>query len=290
MTRSNLPAPTRNVSALAREHGVSSSTIRRWLAKGWTPSQVEVLPPRPPRVEPASAPWTLDTIILVAIAVAIGVLALSINAQTGWRFGTTTLAAATFASLSVAADLLAIILPCAGLALWRAGRPVLATTAWMTWAIAAMLATLGSLGFVELHTSDTAAARHAIIATSTTLATQREAGIAAAQLAAEAATKARVAECEIRGPRCRDREADERRALGALNDAIAAPVPTVATIGAADPQVTAALRLATWAGLKITGEDVINLRLALMAALANLAGLVLAFGIALRRPVREAEA
>jgi hypothetical protein len=289
MSTSNLPAPTPNVSALAREHGVSASTIRRWLAKGWTPAPVEVLPPCPSPVQPASTPWRLDAIILVAIAAALGALALAINAQTGWRFGTTTLAAATFASLSVAADLLAIILPSTGLALWRARRLVLATTAWTTWTIAAMLAALGSLGFVELHTSDTAAARHAIIATSTALANQREAGVAAAQVAAEAATKARVAECDIRGPRCRDREADERRALAALNDAIAAPVPTVATIGAADPQVTAALRLATWAGLKVTADDVVNLRLALMATLANIAGLVLAFGIALRRSARGAE-
>jgi hypothetical protein len=34
----------------------------------------------------------------------------SINAQTGWRFGTTGLAAATFAGLSIAADVLAIVL------------------------------------------------------------------------------------------------------------------------------------------------------------------------------------
>jgi transposase-like protein len=26
-----------NVSALAREHGVSRTTVRRWLANGWTP-------------------------------------------------------------------------------------------------------------------------------------------------------------------------------------------------------------------------------------------------------------
>jgi transposase-like protein len=39
------------ITALAREHGVSRTTIRRRLASGWTPSHVEVLPPsttRPP--------------------------------------------------------------------------------------------------------------------------------------------------------------------------------------------------------------------------------------------------
>ncbi len=53
-----------------------------------------------------------------------------------------------------------------------------------------------------------------------------------------------------RDPMCRDREADERTAL---NSAVAAPLPTVARIAGADPKVTAALRLATWAGLGLKG-------------------------------------
>jgi hypothetical protein len=102
-------------------------------------------------------------------------------------------------------------------------------------------------------------------------------------VAANAARKAREAECEIRGPRCRERETDERTALAALTAAIAVPISPVATIAEADPQVTAALRLVRWTGLKLTSDDVTNLRLALMAILPNIAGLVLAFGTALRR-------
>ena len=64
----------------------------------------------------------------------------------------------------------------------------------------------------------------------------------------------------------------------------AAPVPTAATVADADPQVTGAVRLASWAGLKLTAVDLGNLRLALMSLLPNLAGLVLAFGVALRSP------
>jgi hypothetical protein len=44
-----------------------------------------------------------------------------------------------------------------------------------------------------------------------------------------------------------------------------------------------AVRLATWAGVKLSNTDVGNLRLGLMGLLPNLAGLVLAFGVALRR-------
>jgi len=85
-----------------------------------------------------------------------------------------------------------------------------------------------------------------------------------------------------RGPLCRERETDERAALAALNSAIAVPMPAVAAIADADPQVTAAVRLSTWAGLRFSTDDVENLRLALMAMLPNIAGLVLAFGVAVR--------
>ena len=117
---------------------------------------------------------------------------------------------------------------------------------------------------------------------------QHEVGIAAAQLAVTTAAKAREAECAIRGQRCRDREGDERAALDALKKAIADPVPTVASISVADPQVAAALRLATWLGLKLTGDDILNLRLALMAILPNVAGLLIAFATGLARPPRPA--
>jgi hypothetical protein len=56
--------------------------------------------------------------ILIILALAIAGLAIGINAKVGWRFGTTPLAAGTFAGLSIAADMLAIVLPSAAVALW----------------------------------------------------------------------------------------------------------------------------------------------------------------------------
>jgi hypothetical protein len=79
------------------------------------------------------------------------------------------------------------------------------------------------------------------------------------------------------------READERAALATLASAIAAPIQAAPGIGSDDPQVTASVRLARWAGLAIGSDDITNLRLVLMVAVPNLAGLVLAFGLALRR-------
>jgi hypothetical protein len=225
--------------------------------------------------------WTLGVAILIILALLIGALALAINAQTGWRFGTTPLAALTFASLSVAVDGLAIALPAAAIALWHADRRVLALAAWIVCGAAVVGATLASLGFAQLHFGDTAAGRASIVAKMNAVADQRAAGIATAERVANAAARAREAECAIRGPRCRDRETDERSALAALANAIAAPVPAVATVAAdADPQVSATLKLAKWLGLEVTADGVANLRLALLALLPNVSGLVLASAIA----------
>jgi hypothetical protein len=219
--------------------------------------------------------------LLIILALAIAGLAIGINAQVGWHFGTTPLAAGTFAGLSIAADMLAIVLPSAAVALWWNRRRILSASAWVVWGLAASMAMLASLGFASLHMGDTAAARAAIVTTAT--ADQRSAAIEAARGAAQASTVARQGECQRRGPLCRDLEHVEQARMSELAAAIALPVPAAATISDPDPQVTGAVRLAQWIGLGVTATDVGNLRLALMALLPNIAGLVLCFGIALRR-------
>jgi hypothetical protein len=290
MTRmSNLPAPTRalNKSELARQHGVSRTTIRRRMAAGWTPTVVEVLPPEPAVATPVHPlsrgghQWTSGILVLTGLG--IGALAIGINLQQGLHLGATPAASWTLASMAVATDLLALTLPVAAAALWHARRPVFASMAWTVWTAAAILATLASLGFVERNLGDVAAGRQAMVTTTAATVDQRTAAIDAARMAADAARKAREGECAKRGSFCREREADERAANSALASAIAVPIPAAATVSSADPQVTAAVRLSNWAGAPVTPDSVVNLRLALMVAIPNLAGLVLAFGIALRR-------
>jgi hypothetical protein len=193
------------------------------------------------------------------------------------------LAAATFAGLSIAADMLAIVLPSTALALWWNRRHLLATAAWMVWTVAVTMAILASLGFASLHMGETAAAGAAIVTTATATADQRSATIEVARAAAQAATVARQGECQKRGPLCRDLEHMEQARMSELAAAIALPVPIAASISDADPQITAAVRLAQWIGIGVTPTDVGNLRLALMALLPNIAALVLCFGMALRR-------
>jgi hypothetical protein len=280
------PPPTRNVSALAKAHGVSRTTIRRWERNGWTPPAVEVLPLEPvtaTTVHPASRgghSWTSGILVLTGLS--IGALAIAINVQQGMHLGVTPAASWTFAAMSAATDVLALVLPTAAAGLWRARRPVLASTAWTVWTVAAALALLASLGFVERNVSDTAAGRQAAVNMTGAVTDQRSAAIEAARVAADAAKKAREGECAKRGPFCRDREADERAANAALSAAIAAPIETAPAVGTADPQVTAGVRLATWMHLPVGTDDLLNLRLLLLVAIPNLSGLVLAFGVALR--------
>jgi hypothetical protein len=274
-----------NISALARTHGVSRRTIRRWQNKGWaspTPAAVEILPKEQAVPTIAQGGGRRLGAVLVILSVSISGLALAINGQFGHSLGTTPAAALTFMGLAVAADALAIALPATAAALWHAHHRMLAVAAWGVWAAVASLAVLASLGFAEHNIGDTAAGRRAIVVTATASANQRSARIEAAKVAADAAKRAREGECVRRGSMCRDREADERVALAALAAAISAPIVATPMVDA-DPQVTAATRLGTWAGLPVTADGVANIRLVLMVAVPNLAGLVLAFGMALRR-------
>jgi hypothetical protein len=221
--------------------------------------------------------------MLLLVTFAVAALGIGINAQTGWRFGTTLISAATFAGLSVAADVLAIALPTVAVTLWLRSRWALASAAWATWALSLALAVLASIGFVSRHVEDAAAARKAVLGNAAALTEQRDAAITTARQAVAAAAESRHAECTIRGPRCRALEQEEQARLTELSAALALPMPAAPRVADADPQLAGASRLAAWIGLRFTTDDLSNLRLALMALLPNLAGLVLCFGVALRR-------
>jgi hypothetical protein len=82
----------------------------------------------------------------------------------------------------------------------------------------------------------------------------------------------------MRGPRCRDREADERTALAALNAAIAIPLPAAVSISAADPGADAAAANVSWAGfglLKATATDIERTWITGRAMMPAFAGLLL---------------
>src|SRR5262249_29142716 len=130
--------------------------------------------------------------------------------------------------------------------------------------------------------SDMLAGRAASIEQAQNAREQRVQAIAMAQRAANTATEARKAECAPRGPRCRDREADERSALAALNITIAAPLPHAPSIASADPGGDAAAANLTWlfGGIvHATAADIERAWIAGRAIMPALAGLLLSMAV-----------
>jgi hypothetical protein len=296
-----------NISRLAREHGIARSTVREWLAKGWRPAAAPIVPQVPTAEKLAtikdpplatvgvaasrhslSIPRLVGAAILAIAAVGIASLALAINAQFGASIGETALTSWTFTGLAIAVDLLAVSLAPAAVGLWRTKQCGLAIATWATWVAAVFLATLATLAYLQRNLADAAADRTATVSTAIASDAQRSEVIAAAKLAASMAKASREAECVTRGPRCLQREADERTAVNALSAAVASPLVSPPKISEPDPQIAAASRVAAWLGLRLSFDDFANLRLVLWSLILNNGGLVLAVALALaRRSVRE---
>jgi len=294
--------PRLNISRLAREHGISRSTVRERLRKGWRPEAapgdlkeppVEKMAPvndPPPAMAGMAAtlhilaiPRLVGAAILAMAALGIGALALTINAQYGASIGETPLTSWTFMGLAVAVDLLAVTLAPAAVALWRTKQRALAVATWAVWGVAVFLATLATLAYLQKNLADASATRAAIVTVAAATQDQRSEVIAAAKLAVSVAKAAREAECATRGPRCLQREADERTAVNALSAAVASPVVSTAKISDPDPQIAAASHLAAWVGLRLRPDDFANTRLVLWSLILNSGGLVLAIAFGLAR-------
>jgi len=232
---------------------------------------------------PVATPRLIGAAILAIAALGIAGLALAINAQYGASIGESSLASTTFAGLAIAVDLLAVTLAPAAVGLWRTKQRALAIATWATWGVAVFLATLATLGFFQKNLADTAATRAATLTVATATQDQRSEVIAAAKLAVAVAKSSREAECSTRGPRCLQREADERTAVNTLAAAVASPLVSPAKISDADPQIAAVSRLAAWLGLGLRPDDFANTRLVLWSLILNSGGLVLAIAFGLAR-------
>ena len=267
-----------NISALARQHGVHRRTIKRWLDNGWRPDQAVVnvepqIPPPAPSAQADAHPHAhpartsahdggcyVAAVVLALAAVALGGIQLAIDAQYAGSFGRTQIETALQGMQGVAIGIVAMILPCVASVLRRIGQIGLSGGAWAIWSGFLVLTVLAGMGFSAGGLSDAIAGRAGAIEQAVRVKEQRAQGIATAQRAADTATEARKAECApIRGPRCREREADERTALAALNAAIAMPLPPTVSISASDPGAEAATANVSWASfglLRATAADI----------------------------------
>ena len=274
-----LPIPRRPKFAASSSRRVGRNEQKNQKAAG----TLSPPPPPPPLAEarhPIATPRLAGAIILAIAALAIAAAAAAINAQFGWTLGETAVTAATFTALSVVVDLLAAALPPAAMALWRTRQLGLAIATLAVWWVAMFLATLATLGFFQNNLADAAASRATTVTMATASEDRRSEVIAAAKLAVSVAKASREAECSTRGPRCLQREVDERMAVSALSAAVASPVVSPATISDPDPQI-AAVALHGSFGLQLRPDSAYQA----WSLILNSGGLVLAIAFGLARPI-----
>lgn len=208
----------------------------------------------------------LASAALTAAGLALGAASVAINGWFARSLGASDVAGWLFMAVGVAADLTALALPSCAAALWHAGRRAAALAGWAVWFVVFAFAVTAGLGFAAANISDVTLARSSRITPA----------VVTAQTALADAMTARDRECRGGvGKFCRDREATvaERRQI--LDSAMAA-------VGqGADPQTSAAARLIAWlsrGALQPASEDFAMLRLALLALLPQIGGLLLMLG------------
>ena len=268
-----------------------------------TVAHAQVLPPA--RV--ARAPFLAAAVFLLGlVAAAVG---LWLNASFLWTFGRTTEAGIVLAVIGLVTDAVTLIMPCVIAALWLRDRHAFAITAVTVYLLAVAMTALTSLGFANQNIGDAVTGRRAAVLQRTAihedigrLKAERSSLhlVPASEAGVTAATIARDQECGRVGPNCRQRVAELAATLKdkALTDraaeldgkiaALEVRLASLPTIASADPQIDGAVAVITWLSRSIvtpTTGDIEMVRLIGVAAIPVLAGLMLAFAMALAQPV-----
>jgi hypothetical protein len=295
--------PTPNISALARELGVSRATVRRRLANGWQPpvtidgeivqSNQEgathgqgvdatldaalpvVTTPTMAVATPAVHSWPpygrapglrwraigrgATGLALAGCGIAVAVTSIRANAWFGRSLTTDPLAGEIFSSLSVLAEIAACIIPTANRFYWQDGDRWTALRGFVLMVVALTVVFFAASGFV-LNTISTGIE---------TRGDRMTPAVDLAQRTADTLAKSRADECRRRGDRCRDLEAQERKALADLT-AVRAEIRSHA-----DPQAEA---------LHIDSNTVRTVQAAAMVGMCLCAGYLISFGAGLIWP------
>lgn len=210
--------------------------------------------------------YNLASVLLITAALALGAVGITINGWFARSLGASDAAGWLFLAVGVAADLVALVLPCCAAGLWQSRKRVTALVGWAVWLLTFVFAVTASIGFASTNISDVTLVR----------ASRVTPAVTSAQAALTDAIAARDRECKGGvGKFCREREAAVAERRQVLDSAIA-------SVGqAADPQTVAAIRLVAWGSggmLRPAPEDFAMLRLILLALLPQIGGLLLLVG------------
>jgi hypothetical protein len=191
--------------------------------------------------------------------VAIAVTSMRANAWFGHSLTTNRAAGQIFSHLSVLAEIVACAIPTANRFYFQAGDWLATVRGFMLMAIALTVVFFSASGFVLTNISNGTEIR----------AERVTAAVELARRTADTLTKSREDECRKRGDRCRDLEAQERKALADLASARAEVRAT------ADPQAQA---------LHVDSNTVRTVQAAAMVAICLAAGYIISFGAGLIWP------
>jgi hypothetical protein len=255
-----------------------------------------------------AAPNRFLAVAVFAVGLVTAAVGLYLNASFLWKFGRTSESGVVFAVVGLVTDTITLVLPATVMVLWQQRRRGLALTGCCMYAIAVAMTLLTAVGFAATNIDDAIAGRDAATVRREALRDDivrlkaERNGLVFAPIEPSAVTAAQVArdqECGRVGPNCRQRVAELNAVLRdrAAADRVAeidasiaaqeASLNALPALASADPQTEAARAAVIWLSgghLTASSDDIRMTRVLGIAAVLFMAGLLLAFGTALRQP------
>lgn len=292
-----------------------SRRIRAWETAG----KIARAPEGVKAVASITAPVTarVAAVTLAFSALALAGIGLVLNARYAASFGQSRDAAMLLAALGIVIDVLAIVIPPVAAQLFQQGRYVSALCAWAIWLLALTMVLLTASGFASQNIGDAVAGRvkvaDAVVRLTERLHSLRneranigelravttiDAALQTAQAGAGAVWRVTSACSDVTRPdsaklcepvqRLRQQrgEAVRRDEIDAEVRALEKALAEQPAIAAGDPGAAIVTDLTAWvtAGVIRIGErDVQRIRILGLMVMPSLAGVLLAFGMALRR-------
>jgi len=284
--------------------------------------RMEIPPAQPMAVKPVRSLIAMITaIVLLSTAVGLTIVGLIMNARFAASFGQSVEAAVLLATIGLAVDMLAVVLPTVAAQLWQRRSIMAAGAAWTIWVAALSMTLLAAMGFASTNIGDAVAGRAKVAGESSAL-TDRIGRLRSERSAISETRSTAAIEVELQRAQpeaqsvwritngCRDvtritsgracekvlelREAlataERRDGLDTELRAAEGKLATLPAIALADPQATTAAEILAWlsaGAFKPAPGDISRLRALGLALTPSMAGLLAMLAISLTQARRS---
>jgi hypothetical protein len=284
--------------------------------------RMEIPSAQPPAAKPVRSLIAMVTsIVLFSTAVGLTVVGLIMNARFAASFGQSVEAAVLLATIGLAVDMLAVVLPTVAAQLWQRRSIMAAGVAWTIWVAALSMTLLAAMGFASTNIGDAVAGRAKVASESSALSDRigrlrsERAGISETRSIAAIEVDLQRAQPEAQAVwrvtnGCRDvtritsgracekvlelREAlataERRDGLDVELRTAEGKLATLPAIALADPQATTAAEVLAWlsaGAFKPAPGDISRLRALGLALTPSMAGLLAMMAISLSQARRS---